>query len=84
MRDYERRENPSEIPQKWARKSTNGQAATGRSFLPATRLEVAVMAAEDRVPVIVDRLTGQVRAAQIFVAVMGTSNFTYAEATIPT
>jgi transposase len=34
----------------------------------------------DTVPVIVDRLTGQVRAAQIFVAVMGASNFTYAEA----
>ena len=33
------------------------------------------------VPVIVDRLTGEVRAAQIFVAVMGASNFTYAEAT---
>ena len=31
-------------------------------------------------PVIVDRLTGQVRPAQIFVAVMGASNFTYAEA----
>jgi hypothetical protein len=29
---------------------------------------------------IVDRLTGQVRPAQIFVAVMGASNFTYAEA----
>ena len=29
---------------------------------------------------IVDRLTGQVRAAQIFVAVLGASNFTYAEA----
>ena len=37
-------------------------------------------AAGDTVPVIVDRLTGQVRAAQIFVAVMGASNFTYAEA----
>src|SRR5246127_703544 len=36
--------------------------------------------AGDTVPVIVDRLTGQVRAAQIFVAVMGASNFTYAEA----
>ena len=36
--------------------------------------------AGDTVPVIVDRLTGQVRAAQIFVAVMG-SNITYAEAT---
>jgi len=34
----------------------------------------------DTVPVIVDRLTGQVRLAQIFVAVMGASNFTYAEA----
>jgi transposase len=30
--------------------------------------------------VIVDRLTGQVRPAQIFVAVLGASNFTYAEA----
>jgi transposase len=32
------------------------------------------------VSVIVDRLTGQTRPAQIFVAVMGASNFTYAEA----
>ena len=37
--------------------------------------------AGDTVPVIVDRLTGEVRPAQIFVAVMGASNFTYAEAT---
>ena len=36
--------------------------------------------AGDTVPVIVDRLTGQIRAAQIFVAVLGASNFTYAEA----
>src|SRR5438045_993515 len=36
--------------------------------------------AGDTVPVIIDRLTGQVRSAQIFVAVMGASNFTYAEA----
>src|SRR4029453_14809011 len=36
--------------------------------------------AGDTVPVIVDRLTGQVRPAQIFVTVMGASNFTYAEA----
>jgi transposase len=36
--------------------------------------------AGDTVPVIVDRLTGQVRAAQIFVAVLGASSFTYAEA----
>ena len=40
--------------------------------------------AGDTVPVIVDRLTDQVRPAQIFVAVMGASNFTptcrYAEA----
>jgi hypothetical protein len=36
--------------------------------------------AGDTVPVIVERLTGQVRPAQIFVAVMGASNFTYAEA----
>ena len=37
--------------------------------------------AGDTVPVIVDRLTGEMRQAQIFVAVMGASNFTYAEAT---
>ena len=36
--------------------------------------------AGDTVPVIIDRLTGEIRAAQIFVAVMGASNFTYAEA----
>jgi len=36
--------------------------------------------AGDPVPVIVDRLTGKTRPAQIFVAVMGASNFTYAEA----
>jgi transposase len=37
--------------------------------------------AGDTVPVIVDRLTGEVRAAQIFVAVMGASSFSYAQAT---
>jgi transposase len=36
--------------------------------------------AGDTVSVIIDRLTGERRAAQIFVAVMGASNFTYAEA----
>jgi transposase len=36
--------------------------------------------AGDTVPVIVDRRSGKVRPAQIFVAVMGASNFTYAEA----
>ena len=36
--------------------------------------------AGDPVPVIVDRLTGEIRRAQIFVAVLGASNFTYAEA----
>jgi transposase len=36
--------------------------------------------AGDTMPVIIDRLTGEVRQAQIFVAVMGASNFTYAEA----
>src|SRR5947209_9872108 len=41
----------------------------------------AVAVAGDTVPVIIDRLTGEVRAAQIFVAVMGASNFTYVEAT---
>jgi transposase len=37
--------------------------------------------AGDTVPVVVDRLTGEIRRAQIFVAVMGASNFTYVEAT---
>jgi transposase len=37
--------------------------------------------AGDGVPVVVDRLTGERRNAQIFVAVLGASNFTYAQAT---
>ena len=37
--------------------------------------------AGDTVPVVVDRLKGTVRRAQIFVAVMGASNFSYGEAT---
>ena len=32
-------------------------------------------------PVVIDRLTGERRAAQIFVAVLGASSFTYAQAT---
>ena len=36
--------------------------------------------AGDTVPVIVDRLTGKTQPAQIFVAVLGASNFTYAQA----
>jgi transposase len=37
--------------------------------------------AGDTVPIIIDRLTGETRQAQIFVAVMGASNFSYVEAT---
>ncbi|MGF6429944.1 transposase [Bradyrhizobium elkanii] len=37
--------------------------------------------AGDGVPVVVDRLTGEQRMAQIFVAVLGASSFTYAQAT---
>jgi transposase len=37
--------------------------------------------AGDTVPVVVDRLTGETRPAWIFVAVLGASAFTYAEAT---
>src|SRR5271157_3549773 len=37
--------------------------------------------AGDTVPVIVDRLSGESRQAQIFVAVLGASSFSYAEAT---
>jgi transposase len=36
--------------------------------------------AGDTVPVIVDRLTGEIREAQIFVAVLGASSFTFARA----
>jgi transposase len=37
--------------------------------------------AGDTVPVIIDRLTGETREAQIFVAVLGASSFSYAQAT---
>lgn len=37
--------------------------------------------AGDGVPVVVDRLTSERRTAQVFVAVLGGSNFTYAQAT---
>src|ERR1700741_3173870 len=37
--------------------------------------------AGDGVPVVIDRLTGERRTAQIFVAVLGASSFTYAQAT---
>jgi transposase len=37
--------------------------------------------AGDRVPVVVDRLSGEIRMAEIFVAVLGASSFTYAQAT---
>ena len=35
----------------------------------------------DGVPIVIDRLTGEMREAQIFVAVLGASSFTYAQAT---
>jgi transposase len=37
--------------------------------------------AGDGVPVVIDRLTGEIRMAQIFVAVLGASSFTFARAT---
>ena len=37
--------------------------------------------AGDGVPVVIDRLTGEIRIAQIFVAVLGASSFTFAKAT---
>ena len=36
--------------------------------------------AGDGVPVVIDRLTGEIRKAQIFVAVLGVSSFTFAHA----
>ena len=62
--------------------------APGNGNLPVTMRQthlggekLFVDYAGDTVPVIVNRLTGEMRPAQIFVAVMGASNFTYAEAT---
>jgi transposase len=37
--------------------------------------------AGDGVPVVIDRLTGEIRMAQIFVAALGASSFTFAKAT---
>jgi tetratricopeptide (TPR) repeat protein len=37
--------------------------------------------AGDGIPVVIDRLTGKQRTAQIFVAVLGASSLTYAQAT---
>ena len=37
--------------------------------------------AGDGVPVVIDRLTGEIRMAQMFVAVLGASSFTFAKAT---
>jgi hypothetical protein len=56
-----------------------GKMPTRRS-LRARLAPLAALGAEQHTLGIVDRLTGQVRPAQIFVAVMGASNFTYAEA----
>jgi transposase len=36
--------------------------------------------AGDGVPVVIDRLTGEIRIAQVFVAVLGASSFPYAQA----
>jgi len=40
----------------------------------------AVDCAGDGVPVVIDRLTGEIRKAQVFVAVLGASSFTFAHA----
>jgi transposase len=45
------------------------------------RQAVLVVYAGDGVPVVIDRRTGERRSAQIFVAVLGASSFTYAQAT---
>jgi transposase len=37
--------------------------------------------AGDTASVVIDRLTGEIKKAQIFVAILGASSFTYAEAT---
>lgn len=36
--------------------------------------------AGDGVPIVIDKLTGEIRNAQIFVAVLGASSFTFARA----
>lgn len=43
--------------------------------------ELFVDYAGDGIPVMIDRLTGKRRTAQIFVAVLGASSLTYAQAT---
>ena len=60
-------------PSQWVRLVTMRQthAAGERMFVDY---------AGDGVPVIIDRLTGEIRMAQIFVAVLGASSFTFAKA----
>ncbi|MGL3104505.1 hypothetical protein [Bradyrhizobium sp. BR 1432] len=45
----------------------------------ATGDKLFVDYAGDIIPVVIDRVTGKRRNAQIFVAVLGASNFTYAQ-----
>ncbi|WFU45380.1 hypothetical protein QA640_39850 [Bradyrhizobium sp. CB82] len=62
-------------------KSRRNSALNGKSdSLPAGE-RLFVDYAGDGAPVVVDRLTGERRTAQIFVAVLGASSFTYARAT---
>jgi transposase len=49
-----------------------------QTHAPGERLFVDY--AGDGVPVVIDRLTGEIRKAQIFVAVLGASSFTFARA----
>lgn len=57
--------------------------ASGSSTVPGRHAagdKLIVDYAGDGVPVVIDRLSGERRAAQIFVAVLGASSFTYAQA----
>ena len=77
-----------QIPKATATPASASSTEAGKAKLSVTMRQTHVGGdklfvdyAGDTVPVIVDRLTGEVRQAQIFVAVLGASNFTYAEAT---
>lgn len=54
--------------------------ARSRNGSPAAGDKVFVDYSGKKIP-IVDRKTGEIREAEIFVAVLGASSFTYAEAT---
>ena len=70
------------LPSRKQRRAAIGELDIGAALVapPAGGEKLFVDYAGDTVPVIVDRLSGETRPAQIFVAVMGASSFTYTKA----